>query len=149
MKEKGKGEGAILFVDEIHLLVGAGKTDGSEALDAANLLKPSLARGELHCIGATTFEEYQKFILGDSALDRRFRPVTVSVPSEEDAIQILMGVKEKLEAHHGIEISDQAIYQACTLSNQYIPEKNLPDKAIDLLDEASSSLKLSAKDDAQ
>ncbi|WP_127716013.1 ATP-dependent Clp protease ATP-binding subunit [Halobacteriovorax sp. HLS] len=133
----------ILFIDEIHQLVGAGKTDG--AMDAANLLKPALARGELHCIGATTDEEYQKYILGDSALDRRFRPVPVKEPSKEDAIEILMGVREKLEAHHGIKISDEAIFNSVVLSDQYIKDKNLPDKAIDLIDEAASALKLSAE----
>ena len=133
----------ILFIDEIHQLVGAGKTDG--AMDAANLLKPALARGELNCIGATTDEEYQKYILGDSALDRRFRPVPVLEPSKEDAIEILMGVREKLEAHHGIKISDDAIYNSVFLSDQYIKDKNLPDKAIDLIDEAASALKLSAE----
>ncbi len=140
---KGLSGQAILFIDEIHLLVGAGKTDG--AMDAANLLKPALARGELHCIGATTFDEYQKFIMGDSALDRRFRPVTVNEPSKEDAVEILMGIREKMEMHHGIKISDEAIYNSVFLSDQYITDKNLPDKAIDLIDEASSALKLSAE----
>lgn len=134
---------AILFIDEMHQLVGAGKTDG--AMDAANLLKPALARGELNCIGATTQEEYRKYILGDAALDRRFRPVPVNEPSIEDSIEILMGLKDKLEAHHGIKISDDAIYNAVTLSDQYITDKNLPDKAIDLVDEAASALKLSAE----
>jgi ATP-dependent Clp protease ATP-binding subunit ClpB len=134
---------AILFIDELHQLVGAGRTDG--AMDAANLLKPALARGELHCIGATTPEEYQKYILNDSALDRRFRAVPVDEPTKEDAIEILMGIREKMEIHHGIKISDRAIYDAVFLSGQYIPDKNLPDKAIDLIDEASSALKLSAE----
>lgn len=134
---------SILFIDEIHQLVGAGRTDG--AMDAANLLKPALARGELHCIGATTEDEYQKYILSDSALDRRFRAVPVKEPSVEDAIEILMGVKDKFEMHHGIKISDDAIYNAVVLSNQYITDKNLPDKAIDLIDEASSAMKLSAE----
>lgn len=134
---------AILFIDELHQLVGAGRTDG--AMDAANLLKPALARGELHCIGATTPEEYQKYILNDSALDRRFRAVPVEEPTKEDAIEILMGIREKMEIHHGIKISDRAIYDAVFLSAQYIPDKNLPDKAIDLIDEASSALKLSAE----
>ncbi len=133
----------ILFIDEMHQLVGAGKTDG--AMDAANLLKPALARGELNCIGATTQEEYKKYILGDSALDRRFRPVPVDEPSVSDSIEILMGLKDKLEAHHGIQIGDEAIYQAVTLSDHYITNKNLPDKAIDLVDEAASALKLSAE----
>ncbi|MBP9674039.1 MAG: AAA family ATPase [Bacteriovoracaceae bacterium] len=140
---KSKTGDAILFIDEIHQLVGAGKTEG--AMDAANLLKPALARGELHCIGATTPDEYQKYILGDSALDRRFRSVPVNEPSKEDAIEILMGVREKMETHHGIKISDQAIYNSVFLSDQYITDKYLPDKAIDLIDEAASALKLSAE----
>ncbi|TNF25102.1 MAG: AAA family ATPase [Deltaproteobacteria bacterium] len=140
---KAQAGEAILFIDEIHQLVGAGKTDG--AMDAANLLKPALARGELNCVGATTPEEYQKYILGDSALDRRFRGVPVDEPSKEDAIEIMMGIREKLEIHHGIKISDDAIYNAVFLSDQYITDKNLPDKAIDLVDEASSALKLSAE----
>jgi ATP-dependent Clp protease ATP-binding subunit ClpB len=133
----------ILFIDEMHQLVGAGKTDG--AMDAANLLKPALARGELNCIGATTQDEYKKYILGDSALDRRFRPVPVNEPTVSDTIEILMGLKDKLEAHHGIKISDDAIFNAATLSDQYITDKNLPDKAIDLVDEAASALKLSVE----
>ncbi|MBK25323.1 MAG: ATP-dependent chaperone ClpB [Halobacteriovorax sp.] len=140
---KSKASEVILFIDEIHQLVGAGKTDG--AMDAANLLKPALARGELNCVGATTPEEYQKFILGDSALDRRFRSVPVNEPSKEDAIEILMGIREKLEIHHGIKISDDAIFSSVILSDQYVTDKNLPDKAIDLVDEASSALKLSAE----
>ncbi|RLA63629.1 MAG: ATP-dependent chaperone ClpB [Epsilonproteobacteria bacterium] len=140
---KDAGGEMILFIDEMHLLVGAGKTEGS--MDAANLLKPALARGELHCIGATTFDEYQKYILSDSALERRFREVPVLEPSKEDSIEILMGLKDKLEGHHGIKISDDAIYNAVMLSTQYITNKNLPDKAIDLLDEAASALKLSAE----
>lgn len=140
---KEKAGQCILFIDEMHQLVGAGKTDG--AMDAANLLKPALARGELNCIGATTQEEYKKYILGDSALDRRFRPVPVNEPTISDSIEILMGLKDKLEAHHGIKISDDAIFNAVTLSDQYITDKNLPDKAIDLVDEAASALKLSAE----
>ncbi|MGZ3789919.1 MAG: ATP-dependent Clp protease ATP-binding subunit [Bacteriovorax sp.] len=140
---KAQNGQSILFIDELHQLVGAGRTDG--AMDAANLLKPALARGELHCIGATTPEEYQKYILNDSALDRRFRSVPVDEPSKEDAIEILMGIREKMEIHHGIKISDDAVYNAVFLSAQYITDKNLPDKAIDLVDEASSALKLSAE----
>jgi ATP-dependent Clp protease ATP-binding subunit ClpB len=140
---KSKAGEVVLFIDELHQLVGAGRTDG--AMDAANLLKPALARGELHCIGATTFDEYQKYILNDPALERRFRNVPVHEPSKEDAVEILMGVRTKMEAHHGIKISDDAVYNAVFLSDQYITDKNLPDKAIDLLDEASSALKLSAE----
>ena len=134
---------AILFIDEIHQLVGAGKTSG--AMDGANLLKPALARGELHCIGATTFEEYQQYILNDAALERRFRSVPVEAPSQEDAVEILIGLRDKFEAHHGIKITDEAIGSAVRLSDQYINHKNLPDKAIDLLDEAASALKLSVE----
>jgi ATP-dependent Clp protease ATP-binding subunit ClpB len=140
---KSKSGEVVLFIDEIHQLVGAGRTDG--AMDAANLLKPALARGELHCIGATTFDEYQKYILNDPALERRFRSVPVHEPSREDSVEILMGIRAKMEAHHGIKISDEAVYNAVFLSDQYITDKNLPDKAIDLLDEASSALKLSAE----
>jgi ATP-dependent Clp protease ATP-binding subunit ClpB len=140
---KSKAGEVVLFIDEIHQLVGAGRTDG--AMDAANLLKPALARGDLHCIGATTFDEYQKYILNDPALERRFRSVPVNEPSKEDSVEILMGVRSKMEAHHGVKVSDDAIYNAVFLSDQYITDKNLPDKAIDLLDEASSALKLSAE----
>lgn len=130
----------ILFIDEIHTLVGAGKTDG--AMDASNLLKPMLARGELHCIGATTLEEYRKYIEKDAALARRFQPVFVSEPTVPDTISILRGIKERYEMHHGVRISDNAIVAAATLSNRYITDRFLPDKAIDLLDEAASRLKI-------
>tara|TARA_R110000868_G_scaffold159516_17_gene388454 strand:- start:8718 stop:11078 length:2361 start_codon:yes stop_codon:yes gene_type:complete len=140
---KGQAGQVILFIDEMHQLVGAGRTDG--AMDAANLLKPALARGELNCVGATTPDEYQKYILGDAALDRRFRPVPVNEPSKEDAIEILNGVREKMEIHHGIKISDEAVFQSVVLSDQYLTDKHLPDKAIDLIDEASSAMKLSAE----
>ncbi|MEY3197523.1 MAG: hypothetical protein RLZZ59_894 [Pseudomonadota bacterium] len=130
----------ILFIDEIHLLVGAGKTDG--AMDASNLLKPMLARGELHCIGATTLDEYRKYIEKDAALARRFQPVYVEEPNVEDTISILRGIKEKYEMHHGVRITDNAIVSAATLSNRYITDRFLPDKAIDLLDEAASRLKI-------
>ena len=133
----------IIFIDELHQIIGAGKTDG--AMDAANLLKPALARGELHCIGATTDDEFQKHILSDPALERRFRKVPVFEPSKEDSVEILLGIKDKFEAHHGIKISDDAIYNAVFLSDQYITDKNLPDKAIDLIDESASALKLSAE----
>ncbi|WPY01340.1 Chaperone protein ClpB [Candidatus Trichorickettsia mobilis] len=130
----------ILFIDELHLLVGAGKTEG--AMDASNLLKPMLARGELHCIGATTLDEYRKYIEKDAALARRFQPVYVSEPTVADTISILRGLKERYELHHGIRISDNAIIAAATLSNRYITDRYLPDKAIDLLDEAASRLKI-------
>ena len=132
--------GIILFIDEIHTLVGAGKADG--AMDAANLLKPALARGELHCVGATTLDEYRKHIEKDAALARRFQPVFVSEPTVEDTISILRGLKEKYEIHHGIRITDGAIVAAATLSNRYITDRFLPDKAIDLVDEAASRLRM-------
>ncbi|MFU7503009.1 MAG: AAA family ATPase, partial [Candidatus Tisiphia sp.] len=130
----------ILFIDELHLLVGTGKTDG--AMDASNLLKPMLARGELHCIGATTLDEYRKYIEKDAALARRFQPVYVSQPTVEDTISILRGIKDKYELHHGVRIADSAIVAASTLSNRYITDRYLPDKAIDLIDEACSRLKI-------
>ena len=128
--------GIILFIDEMHTLVGAGKADG--AMDASNLLKPALARGELHCIGATTLDEYRKHVEKDAALARRFQPVFVSQPTVEDTISILRGLKEKYEVHHGVHITDGAIVAAATLSNRYIADRFLPDKAIDLIDEAAS-----------
>jgi ATP-dependent Clp protease ATP-binding subunit ClpB len=130
----------ILFIDELHTLVGAGKTDG--AMDAANLIKPSLARGELHCVGATTLDEYRKYIEKDPALARRFQPVMVTEPTVEDTISILRGIKEKYELHHGVRISDSALVAAATLSNRYITDRFLPDKAIDLVDEAASRLRM-------
>ncbi|MFY9697605.1 MAG: ATP-dependent chaperone ClpB, partial [Rhodoplanes sp.] len=132
--------GIILFIDEMHTLVGAGKAEG--AMDASNLLKPALARGELHCIGATTLDEYKKHVEKDAALARRFQPVYVSEPSVEDTISILRGLKEKYEAHHGVRITDGAIVAAATLSNRYITDRFLPDKAIDLIDEAAARLKM-------
>lgn len=132
----------ILFIDEIHLLVGAGKTEG--AMDASNLLKPMLARGELHCIGATTLDEYRKYIEKDAALARRFQPVFVAEPTVEDTISIMRGIKDRYELHHGVTISDSAIVAAATLSNRYITDRFLPDKAIDLLDEGASRLKIEA-----
>ena len=144
LKFANEGAGQyIIFIDEIHQIIGAGKTDG--AMDAANLLKPALSRGELHCIGATTEDEFQKHILKDPALERRFRQVPVREPSKEDSIEILMGLKDKFEGHHGIKITDDAVYAAVMLSDQYITDKNLPDKAIDLIDESASALKLSAE----
>ena len=130
----------ILFIDEMHTLIGAGKTDG--AMDASNLLKPALARGELHCIGATTLDEYRKYVEKDPALQRRFQPVFVGEPSVEDSISILRGLKEKYELHHGVRITDGAIVAAATLSNRYITDRFLPDKAIDLMDEAASRLRM-------
>ncbi len=130
----------ILFIDEMHTLVGAGKTDG--AMDASNLLKPALARGELHCVGATTLDEYRKHVEKDAALARRFQPVFVSEPTVEDTISILRGLKEKYELHHGVRISDSALVAAATLSNRYITDRFLPDKAIDLVDEAASRLRM-------
>ena len=130
----------IMFIDEIHLIVGAGKADG--AMDAGNLLKPMLARGELHCIGATTLKEYREFIEKDSALERRFQKVLVSEPTVEDTVSILRGIKERFELHHGVTIQDNAIVAAATLSNRYITDRFLPDKAIDLIDEACASCRM-------
>ena len=130
----------ILFIDEIHLLVGAGKSDG--AMDAANLLKPMLARGELHCVGATTLDEYRKYIEQDSALERRMQKVLVNEPTVEDTILILRGLKERFELHHGVKITDNAIVSAASLSNRYITDRFLPDKAIDLIDEACASVRM-------
>ena len=132
--------GIILFIDEMHTLVGAGKADG--AMDASNLLKPALARGELHCIGATTLDEYKKHVEKDAALARRFQPVYVSEPSVEDTISILRGLKDKYEQHHGVRIANSAIVSAATLSHRYITDRFLPDKAIDLIDEAAARLKM-------
>ena len=137
--ESSNGE-IILFIDELHLLVGAGATQG--AMDAANILKPALARGELHAIGATTFNEYKKYIEKDAALERRFQPILVGEPSEEDTISILRGLKERYEVHHGVRITDGAIVAATQLSERYITDRFLPDKAIDLVDEAASKLRI-------
>src|SRR5437879_3478393 len=132
--------GIILFIDEMHTIVGAGKADG--AMDASNLLKPALARGDLHCIGATTLDEYKKHVEKDAALARRFQPVYVSEPTVEDTVSILRGLKEKYEQHHGGRIADSALVAAATLSNRYITDRFLPDKAIDLVDEAAARLKM-------
>ncbi|RAK51591.1 ATP-dependent chaperone ClpB [Phenylobacterium deserti] len=141
LNEVTAAEGSIiLFIDEMHTLVGAGKSDG--AMDASNLLKPALARGELHCVGATTLDEYRKHVEKDAALARRFQPVFVQEPTVEDTISILRGLKEKYEVHHGVRISDSAIVAAATLSNRYIADRFLPDKAIDLVDEAASRVRM-------
>ena len=129
-----------MFIDELHTLIGAGKADG--AMDASNMLKPALARGELHCVGATTLDEYRKHIEKDAALARRFQPVFVAEPTVEDTISILRGLKEKYELHHGVRIADAAIVAAATLSNRYITDRFLPDKAIDLMDEAASRIRM-------
>jgi ATP-dependent Clp protease ATP-binding subunit ClpB len=141
IKEVTDSAGSIfLFIDEIHTLIGAGATSGS--MDAANILKPALARGELRLIGATTLDEYQKHIEKDAALERRFQQVMVNEPSVEDTISILRGLKEKYEVHHGVKITDKAIVSAAELSNRYITERFLPDKAIDLIDEAAARLRI-------
>ncbi len=136
--KKSNGE-IIMFIDELHTIVGAGKTDG--ALDAGNMLKPMLARGELHCIGATTLDEYREYIEKDQALERRFQPVLVDEPSVEETISILRGIKDRYEVFHGVKIADNALVAAATLSNRYITDRFLPDKAIDLVDEACASIK--------
>src|SRR5450830_1289046 len=141
LSDLSKQEGhIILFIDELHTMVGAGKADG--AMDASNLLKPALARGELHCIGATTLDEYKKHVEKDAALARRFQPVFVSEPTVEDTVSILRGLKDKYEQHHGVRIADSALVAAATLSNRYITDRFLPDKAIDLIDEAGARLKM-------
>ena len=141
LKEIGKQQGqVILFIDEIHNLVGAGRAEGS--MDAGNMLKPALARGELHCVGATTLDEYRRYIEKDAALERRFQKVLVDEPSVEDTIAILRGLKERYEVHHGVEITDPAIVSAATLSHRYITDRQLPDKAIDLIDEAAARIRM-------
>ena len=140
LKEIQSSEGRILlFIDELHTIVGAGRTEG--AMDAGNLLKPLLARGELHCIGATTLDEYRKYVEKDAALERRFQPVTLDQPTVEDTISILRGLKERFEVHHGVRIHDAALVAAATLSHRYISDRFLPDKAIDLMDEAAAAIR--------
>ncbi len=141
LREVQESQGRIiLFIDELHTVVGAGAAEG--AMDASNLLKPALARGELHCVGATTLDEYRKYIEKDPALERRFQPVMVQEPSVEDTISILRGLKERYESHHGVRITDDALIAAATLSDRYINDRFLPDKAIDLVDEAASRLRM-------
>ena len=141
LKEVAEAQGnVILFLDELHTVVGAGAAEG--AVDAANLLKPMLARGELRAVGATTLDEYRKHIEKDAALERRFQPVIVGEPSVEDTIAILRGLKERYEVHHGVRIQDSALIAAATLSHRYIADRFLPDKAIDLIDEAASKIRI-------
>src|SRR5205814_2847212 len=141
LKEIENAQGQIiLFIDELHTLVGAGAAEG--AIDASNMLKPALARGELRCVGATTLNEFKKYIEKDPALERRFQQCLIGEPSVQDTIAILRGLKEKYEVHHGIRITDSALVAAATLSNRYITERFLPDKAIDLIDEAAARLRI-------
>ena len=141
LKELSQDDGqVIVFIDELHTMVGAGKAEG--AMDAGNLLKPALARGELHCVGATTLDEYRQYIEKDAALERRFQKVLVGEPDVESTIAILRGLKERYEVHHGVEITDPAIVAAAELSHRYITDRFLPDKAIDLIDEAAARIRM-------
>jgi ATP-dependent Clp protease ATP-binding subunit ClpC len=137
--QRSEGE-IILFIDELHTVVGAGAAQG--AMDASNMLKPALARGELQCVGATTLDEYQKYIEKDAALERRFAPVFVEEPSIEDTIKMLRGLRDRYEAHHKVRFSDAALVAAARLSSQYVPDRRLPDKAIDLIDESAAKLRV-------
>ena len=140
MEEIRQAGNIILFIDELHTLIGAGGAEG--AIDASNILKPSLARGELQCIGATTLDEYRKYIEKDAALERRFQPIQVDEPTVEETIQILHGLRDRYEAHHRVKITDEAIEAAAKMSDRYISDRFLPDKAIDLIDEAGSKVRL-------
>lgn len=140
VQEVSENQGILLFIDELHTIIGAGGAEG--ALDASNILKPSLSRGEIQLIGATTLEEYRKYIEKDAALERRFQPVTVEEPSEEDAVAILQGLRPYYEQHHGVKIEDEALEAAVKMSVRYINDRFLPDKAIDVIDEASSKIQL-------
>lgn len=144
LKEVTEDGNIILFLDELHTIIGAGGAEG--AIDASNIMKPSLARGEIQLIGATTIAEYRKYIEKDAALERRFQPVTVEEPTEEEAVRILEGIKGKYEAHHHVTITPEAVEAAVRLSSRYINDRNLPDKAIDLIDEAAASARLHAMD---
>ena len=140
MEEIIKNKNIIVFIDEIHTIIGAGGAEG--AIDASNILKPSLARGEIQCIGATTIEEYRKYIEKDSALERRFQPVNVKEPSKEETLEILFGLREKYEEHHNVRITDDALEAAVNLADRYINDRFMPDKAIDLIDEGSSKVRI-------
>ena len=140
MDEIRQAGNVILFIDELHTLIGAGGAEG--AIDASNILKPSLARGEIQCIGATTLDEYRKYIEKDAALERRFQPIQVDEPSVDEAIQIIYGLRDRYEAHHRVKITDEAVEAAVKMSDRYISDRFLPDKAIDLIDEAGSKVRL-------
>ena len=140
MEEIIKDKDIIIFIDEIHTIIGAGGAEG--AIDASNILKPALARGEIQCIGATTIDEYRKYIEKDSALERRFQPITVGEPSKEETLEILKGLRDKYEAHHRVEITDEALEAAVNLSDRYITDRFMPDKAIDLIDEGAAKVRI-------
>ena len=140
MDEIRQAGNVILFIDELHTLIGAGGAEG--AIDASNILKPALARGEIQCIGATTLDEYRKYIEKDAALERRFQPIQVDEPSVDEAIQIIYGLRDRYEAHHRVKITDEAVEAAVKMSDRYISDRFLPDKAIDLIDEAGSKVRL-------